>query len=90
MSFVQGVIELRAFFKLGATDDAVLQQLLGCLAAFGAHRINFKNQPRSATDWQTNKSFIFSHGISIANSPFFTIWRAADMRVSVRLTPRVL
>jgi len=90
VSLFQGVIELGAFFELRAAKDILLQQLLGCLAAFGAHRINFKNQPRSATDWQTNKSFILSHGISIANAPFFTIWRAADMRVSVRLTPRVL
>ena len=88
MSPIEGLIEFCALFKLGPIDSALFQQLLGCLAAFGAHRVNLKHQPRSATDWQTNKSFIFSHGISIAITQVFTIWRAADMRVGVSLTTR--
>jgi hypothetical protein len=83
---LERVIQLGAFFELRALDDILIQQLLGCVAAFGPHRINFKNQPGGSTDWQSNMAFVFSHAGSITFAKFITIQTRADFRVSVSLT----
>ena len=86
MGLVERLVQFGAFFKVSAIEDVLFEQLPGSPAAFRAHGINFKHEPRSATNGQGNMRFVFSHVRSIAPETFFTIQRVADSNVSVRLT----
>jgi len=59
--FRQGIIETGAFFEIDPIHRGLAKQGPRCLAAFGAHGINFKYHPGRSADGQSDVTLSFSH-----------------------------
>jgi hypothetical protein len=62
----ESIIEPRAFFKFASIHINLGEHLLGGSAAFGAHRIKFKNNPGRSANRQFDVVSSLSHADNFA------------------------